>query len=260
VLLSNYSVINRNQLRDLGTAFTNPLAQYKAGLFGTWYTSEAVVIGETDKGAMPNGYNTESAYYLAPKAGGMASRPLASGALSGVGARGVNGAAALTGAGSLSGVGQLIISMTAALSGSGTISGAALRAFLQLSAALSGSGGLAAQAKALGALSSALSGVGAASATIKALGALAASITVTGDLLSTSNVADAILDSTDGVESGLTVRQALRLIAAAVAGKLSGAAGTTITIRSAVVDGHNRLVATVDSSGNRSAITYDLDD
>lgn len=73
-----------------------------------------------------------------------------------------------------------------------------------------------------------------------------------------NEIADALLDRTAGVETGLTVRQALRLIAAANAAKLSGAATTTITIRNAVADSKDRIVATVDSDGNRSAITYDL--
>ena len=68
-----------------------------------------------------------------------------------------------------------------------------------------------------------------------------------------------LLDQED-VESGLTFRQALRLIAAATAGKVSGASGTTITIRNAVVDDKDRITATVDESGNRSAIVYDLAD
>jgi hypothetical protein len=50
----------------------------------------------------------------------------------------------------------------------------------------------------------------------------------------------------------------MRLSAAADAGKLSGAATTTNTIRNAVADDKNRIVATVDSDGNRTAITYDL--
>lgn len=68
----------------------------------------------------------------------------------------------------------------------------------------------------------------------------------------------AVLDLAAGVETGLTVRQALRLITAISAGKLSGAATTTIVIRNAVADDKNRISATVDSSGNRSAITVDL--
>lgn len=75
----------------------------------------------------------------------------------------------------------------------------------------------------------------------------------TGDV---TGVPDALLDS-ENVESGLTVREALRLIAAALAGKLSGAATTTITIRN-TADSKNRITATVDSDGNRSAVTYDL--
>lgn len=70
--------------------------------------------------------------------------------------------------------------------------------------------------------------------------------------------AAAMLDLADGVEVGLTPRQCLRLTAAALAGKISGAATTTIVIRNAVADSKNRITATVDSSGNRSAITTDV--
>lgn len=66
-----------------------------------------------------------------------------------------------------------------------------------------------------------------------------------------------VWDLSDGIESALTPRQALRLIAAALAGRISGAGGTTVTIRNAVADSKSRIVATVDSSGNRSAITTD---
>jgi hypothetical protein len=68
----------------------------------------------------------------------------------------------------------------------------------------------------------------------------------------------ALLDLADGVETSLTLRQAMRLIAAASAGKLSGAATTTVTIRNAGADTKNRIVATVDADGNRSAVTLDL--
>lgn len=84
-------------------------------------------------------------------------------------------------------------------------------------------------------------------------------ITSTGLAASAANeIADAALDRADAVETGLTLRQALRLIAAAAAGKLSGAATTTIVIRNAVADSKDRVTATVDSDGNRSAITLDL--
>jgi len=67
---------------------------------------------------------------------------------------------------------------------------------------------------------------------------------------------DEILDLTDGVENGSTVREALRIILAALAGKISGAGSSTITIRD-INDTKDRITATVDASGNRTAITYD---
>lgn len=68
--------------------------------------------------------------------------------------------------------------------------------------------------------------------------------------------ADALLDRAAGIETNRTVRQGLRLMLSALAGKLSGAATTTVTIRD-TNDGIDRIVATVDSSGNRSAVTLD---
>jgi hypothetical protein len=68
-----------------------------------------------------------------------------------------------------------------------------------------------------------------------------------------------VLDSVDGVEAGLTARKALRLITAALAGKISGADTSTVTIRNAVADDADRITATVDTNGNRTALTYDLD-
>ncbi len=75
---------------------------------------------------------------------------------------------------------------------------------------------------------------------------------------SPNDIADALLDRSNAIETGLTPRQAWRLMAAALAGKLSGAATTTVTIRNAVQDSKNRIVATVDVDGNRSAITTDV--
>ena len=71
------------------------------------------------------------------------------------------------------------------------------------------------------------------------------------------DTADKIFDN-ETVESGLTFRNALRVMAASIAGKLSGAATTTVVIRNAVADSKDRITATVDTNGNRSAITYDL--
>lgn len=58
------------------------------------------------------------------------------------------------------------------------------------------------------------------------------------------------------VEGNRTMQEAMRLILAALTGKLSGAATTTVTIRDAD-DTKNRIVATVDADGNRTAVTLD---
>jgi len=72
-----------------------------------------------------------------------------------------------------------------------------------------------------------------------------------------NDVAAAILDLSNGVETSLTLRQALRLMVAAAAGKVSGAATNTITFRN-IGDSKNRIVASVDTYGNRTSITTDL--
>ncbi|MFA7254123.1 MAG: hypothetical protein WC107_06250 [Patescibacteria group bacterium] len=68
-------------------------------------------------------------------------------------------------------------------------------------------------------------------------------------------VADALLDRADGVESGKTLRQALRIMGAGVAGILSGAGTPSQTFLG--LDGVTpRIQGTTDIDGNRTAITY----
>lgn len=69
------------------------------------------------------------------------------------------------------------------------------------------------------------------------------------------SVADAFLDRTNGIETSLTPRQAFRLMSSALFGELSGAGTTTITIEAGNNPGTNRIVATVDASENRTALT-----
>lgn len=89
-----------------------------------------------------------------------------------------------------------------------------------------------------------------------AIGTRLASADYTTPPTATQN-ADAMLDQADGIEAGYTLRQVMRLIAAAVAGELGGAATTTITIRN-ITDTKARITATVDSDGNRTAVAYDV--
>ena len=99
------------------------------------------------------------------------------------------------------------------------------------------------------------------SATITAINAkttnLPAAPAAVGDIPTANQNADALLDRAAGVETSLTLRQALRLVVAAAAGKLSGAATTTVVIRNPA-DSKDRITATVDANGNRSAVTTDL--
>lgn len=65
-----------------------------------------------------------------------------------------------------------------------------------------------------------------------------------------------LLDTSDSIEAGLTLRQAVRLMAAVLAGKVS-VSGSTVTFRNAVADDKNRIVATDDSFGQRTSIVVD---
>jgi len=52
------------------------------------------------------------------------------------------------------------------------------------------------------------------------------------------------------------MRQMLRIFTAALAGKAAGGSTATITFRN-IADDTDRITATVDASGNRTAITLD---
>ena len=60
--------------------------------------------------------------------------------------------------------------------------------------------------------------------------------------------------SRSAIEAGITLRQGMRYIAAALAGVLSGAGTGTIVIKAINNAGTTRITATVDASGDRSVI------
>ncbi len=70
-----------------------------------------------------------------------------------------------------------------------------------------------------------------------------------------SSTADSVLNAL--IEPGYTLRDSLRLMLSAMAGKISGAGGTNVLIRD-VNDTKDRINATVDASGNRTAVTKDV--
>lgn len=215
------------------------------------------VGGFNPKNGTPTGHLAPSSWVLPQKAGGLSSSNIlvGFGTLTGSGARGVNGEAGLTGSGDLSAALELIVSAIATLTGSGVVTGTA-QAILNAAAALAGSGNLTGAVGALADLPIVLFGSGTLSSTPAARGFMSAAITPFTEL-SPQSLSAQILDQED-VETGMTVREALRVIAAATAGKISGAGGTTVTIRNAVADSKDRIVATVDTNGNRSVVAVDL--
>ena len=84
-------------------------------------------------------------------------------------------------------------------------------------------------------------------------GVIVAAGSKTGYALSAAGV-DAILD--EEIESTTTLRQMLRILTAALAGKSTGGGTATIAFRD-ILDLKDRISATVDASGNRTAISVD---
>lgn len=201
--------------------------------------------------------------------------------------------AAIGGTGTISGAQlQAFLQLAAAIGGSGGVT-AQIKALGHLAAALDGEGDIVSSSvlTALGTLAAQITVTGATLTTANVAAAVWSAIATANNTAGTmgeklnaassagdpwgtalpgaygpgtagdivGNFLEDLLDNSN-IEAGLTVRQALRVIGAALAGKISGSSGTTVTIRNAVADTKDRIVATVDSDGNRTAITYDLSD
>jgi hypothetical protein len=264
-LHGNYSVLEKTAGRFLSGGSTG-LGMFrasfgKAGPSRNFYAGDA---GIDNKSGTPEGYGPGDAMLIPQKSGGLGSRNMLAGgsAASGNLLMGVNAAADLSGAGSLTDASmQLVVSLTADLIGAGGFDTAPnLVGTVAMAADLVGSGDLTGALSLIVGIYADLIGTSSVAAGLRGTASMSASITPFTEL-SPQSLAAAVWNSVaDAIESGVTPREALRLIAAATAGKVSGAAGTTIAIRNAVADSKDRIVATVDSAGNRSAITYDLSD
>lgn len=214
--------------------------------------------GRSPKSGVPSGHLHPSSWMLPQKPGGMSAHSTARGSATVTGsiAAGRNIAGTSAGAATTTATGQLVVSGVGSAAGAATVSGA-ITAALNATASASGSAATSGAVTAKGNIVGVSAGVATTSAVRYATGKLVGSI-APAVTLDAANFSTYLLDEED-VETGMTLRQALRLIAAATAGKVSGAGTSTVTIRNAVADGASRIVATVDSSGNRTAITYDLD-
>lgn len=207
--------------------------------------------------ARPDGYGG-TGWALPTKAGAIAARSQSVGVASWSGsiAAGRNIAGTFDGAATFTGTGQLVVSGSGTFSGSATWSGNVIAA-LAASGTFSGSATWSGSTTAIAHATGTFAGVASFTATRYATGSMSGSF-APAITLEAAGFSSYLLDSED-VESGLTLRQALRLVTAATAGKISGGGTATITIRNAVADGVDRIVAEVDSDGNRTAITYELD-
>lgn len=85
-------------------------------------------------------------------------------------------------------------------------------------------------------------------------GALTGGVTLTAG--ERSSIATALLDLADGVELGVTMRAALRRIAASSAGECTGGGTEHMIFKAMGNTGTNRVEADTDEDGNRSNVTY----
>jgi len=246
-----------------------------------------IFMGDADidpKSSIPDGTRHPVAWQMPQKAGGLSCRNnvYGSGTLVASALAVKLAEADLTGTGELDAIGGLVVQLLADLIGSGEISDADLKAFLQAVASLTGSGVAAGTRTGIGALISALTGDGTAeTSTATGTGELDADLVVTGTGLTTGNVGAAVWAAlaaannvtgtmgeklndagsgsnpwTEVIESGFTAAEILRILAAVLAGKVSGAGLGTETFVG--IDGTtDRVVSTVDSNGNRTSVTLD---
>jgi len=246
-----------------------------------------IFMGDADidpKSSIPDGTRHPVAWQMPQKAGGLSCRNnvYGSGTLVASALAVKLAEADLTGTGELDAIGGLVVQLLADLIGSGEISDADLKAFLQAVASLTGSGVAAGTRTGIGALISAITGDGTAETSVATgTGELDADLVVTGTGLTTGNVGAAVWAAlaaannvsgtmgeklndagsgsnpwTEVIESGFTAAEILRILAAVLAGKVSGAGSGTETFVG--IDGTtDRVVSTVDTSGNRTSVTLD---
>jgi hypothetical protein len=229
----------------------------RLGFYAGEGTSNGAGDSLADKSGFPNGYGFDG--WLCPvKGGGMSVYNTITGSGTVTAAHLSMGkalAAALSGAGTISAASlSLIVQLAAALAGSGTISSATLQAVTSLAAALSGSGSVSAASLSLiVSLDADLSGVGGISAAnLRGTASLEADLTALGDLLTSSNVGQLVWAQI--LEAGFDASRILRIIAAATAGKVSGAPGDEVFRN--LGDTKDMIAGTSDEDGNRDSATY----
>lgn len=274
-----------NPMRQLGAASVGSLLPWRERAAATMrhrFYGPASDSTVTPYASQPYGYRIPYAWSIAPKSGAMRSYVDGEASAEASGARGVAAAGSIAGVATLAATGQLVVSGSGSAAGIASLAGNLL-AVLAASGSATGVASLSASVGAIGWANASAAGVVTVTATRYAVGELAGEVTPYTEL-SPESLATAVWNAiaadnndtgtmgeklngagsagnpwTETIETGLTAAQAMRLITAALAGKISGADTTTVTIKNAVADNADRIVATVDDAGNRTAITYDLD-
>jgi len=248
------------------------------------FHGDARVTGESLKSSRPSGMTHPYTWSMARTAGAMAARYEISGVatFSGSGALGRNITGSSAGVGSFTATGGLLVSGTATITGLATFTSNAFAA-LAAAATITGTGGFPTTDSyllredggfvlredgskilleisgptltALGWGISSITGVATFTGTRYATGTLEASITPFTEL-SPQSLASAVW--AQALEAGYTAEEMMRVMSAALAGEVSGAGTATVTIRD-IGDTTDRIVASVDGTGNRTAVTLDVD-
>lgn len=257
MLLGNGTRDSRNPIKLIAQFPGNERGNFgMAGENRNFRAGEAAVSGQSSKAGRPSGYRHPYAWVMPQVAGGLKAfkeaNGLATATLTLVSGRNVAGTS--DGVAAVSGTAQLVVSGAGSADGVATASGnilAALAAAGTSDGAATASGAV----NALGWVAGTSDGVATASivsyATGQLIGSIAPAVELEASIFSTY-----LLDSED-VETGMTLREALRIVLSASGGKVA-ISGDTVTIRD-VNDTKDRITATTDTNGQRTAVTLDAD-
>lgn len=250
-LIGNHSRLNFGAGRFFGIApALTPGNRSKGGEWYNWIRKSGnTTVLKTS--ARPTGYYPGGAYANPLVAGEMSFDPTGAGTPTFNLVPAKQLLANMTGSSVFTALAGLIKPMLLAMTGGNTFS-AHIVGSGRMVVTFTGSSTFAATIAAKGNMLAGLTGHGLLAATIMAFGDMQVHIVVTGAGLNTANVADAVWKAID--ESGFTYRDVLNIIAAAAAGKASGGPGSPV-FRD-LGDTTNVITGTADSSGNRTAATY----
>lgn len=227
---------------------------------GAWMAVVYVMVTTSAAAATPKAYRLVAVNALDAVRMGMTALPNA--------AADAAGGLPISDAGGLDLDAQVGTKINSILEDTGTTGVPAVNGNVTGSVASIAAGGIAANSFAAGAIDAAAIAAnaigaseiadGAIDAATFAAGAITATVIATGAIDADALAADAVDEIWDEVMEGTTTaRQSMRLANSANGAIVAGAATTTVTIRD-LADSKDRVTATVDANGNRTAVVLDL--